>query len=126
MENDLNPTAHQQSVNLTLASYNPHPVRRISQETCETIQRLIRTRQEEFELIDSLEKVARVRFDNDALLLDALDADYSYWPADRPVSPDDAREFLQKAFGETMLDADRWPDIPDNPGNVISIFDHWK
>lgn len=119
--NDQQPTALQQTVALRLASSNSNPVRHIPPAACETIRRLIRSRQEAFELIEQLESETRLQFD-DTLMQDALDLDYSDWPADMQVTPDDARTFIKKARGEAVLDADRWQPM-DVPDNVVSVND---
>lgn len=119
--NDQQPTTGEQSVTLRLASSNPNPVRHIPPEACETIRRLIRTRQEVFELIEQLESEVRMSFD-DFRILETLDLDYPDWPTDQQITPDDARTFIKKARGEAMLDADRWQPM-DVPDNVVSVND---
>lgn len=116
-------TVREQSVALRLASSNPNPVRHIAPETCETMRRLIRARQEVFELIEQFEGEVRMQFD-DALMLDALDLDYSDWPSDKQITPNDARAFLNKVRGEVALDADR---LPENnlPEGVVDFW-RWK
>lgn len=113
---DQQPTASQQTVALRLASSNSNPVRHIPPTTCETIRRLIRARQEVFELIEQLEGEVRMSFD-DFRILETLDLDYNStdWAADKEVTQDDARAFLKKAHGEVALDADKLPDnnLPD-------------